>query len=113
MSWITALYVFTALCWMAYFVIGILRIKAVGAYRRKLIDTIGEASQQDILDRCDYGWRWEAFSAVSFDDMVKQWRRPLGDFYPDKRFLDPTVRGPRMADAGAYLAIAKAKEQGS
>jgi hypothetical protein len=60
------------------------------AFRVQLLDDIGRAAQVDRLHgHNDFKWRYEAFDAVTYDEMMRRFWRPLESFYPDRRFTRP------------------------
>jgi hypothetical protein len=63
----------------------LVRNQAVYNYRTKVSKVVFSASAWD------YKWRVKEMDAVSYNDMMlKWWKWPLSDFYPDKSFLDLT-----------------------
>ena len=65
------------------------RARRVRDYRIDLVHRVAKACETDVAHgHTSYKWRWDAFDAVSFDQMVYSWRS-LDSFYPDRSFLEP------------------------
>lgn len=73
---------------LAYCVLMLIRNERVSNYRKRIIEEVSKQSKRDISRSRSWEWRYEAYSAVSYEAMMKEWWRPLASFYPDKRFLE-------------------------
>jgi hypothetical protein len=69
------------------------RNERVFRFRGELLAAIHQAIEQDFAHGLYFNWQWRytAFDAVSYDDMVRQFWRPMESFYPDRRFIEATV----------------------
>ena len=66
------------------FFLFISRNTAVYRYRMQLLSRISESATRDIEARRPWGWRFDALSAVTYDEMVFKFWRPLSSFYDDE-----------------------------
>lgn len=66
----------------------LIRNDMVAKYRHKLLDKVSEKSQEDIENGRDFNWRYDAFRAVEYEEMVNKFWKKLDSFYPDKRFIE-------------------------
>lgn len=65
--------------------------------RRRLLESIHEAVGRDIEERSAYKWRYDEFDKVSYDRMVRSWRKPES-MYDNLDFADPNVRRGNLFD---------------
>ena len=72
---------------MALCVVMMFRNEAVYEYRMSLLGKVSDAAKRDIYEGNDFIWRYHAYNAVDYDEMVMKFWKPLGSFYEDKTFL--------------------------
>ena len=63
------------------------RNEQIFRFQMEMLDQVSTATRNDIRKGLSWEWRYEAMSAVDSSDMMRQFWRPLDDFYPDKKFL--------------------------
>ncbi len=82
--------------------LGIFRNQQIYNYRMSLIDQISAAARLQItLGDYDWRWRYEAFDAIAYDQMVFQFWRPLRSFYPDMFFTELAAANPGSTPGGS------------
>lgn len=60
----------------------------VCAFRTALVNKIADASERDGALGKDSSWRWAVYDSVTYEEMLRQRRRPLSDFYLDYSFTE-------------------------
>lgn len=79
---------------LAFIVTMSLRNFAVADYRRKILFKIDAACRDDIFSGREWQWRFDDYDTVSYDDMMRQFWRPLDSFYADSAFITVGAQGP-------------------
>lgn len=75
------------------------RVRRISEFSHLLMRQVFRATAGDMVFALRHGWlptaegsewRWDALSAVSFDEMLWKFWKPLDSFYPDYSFIkDP------------------------
>ena len=67
----------------------LLRNQKVFHLRTTMLQEVSRLAEKDIENRRDYKWRYEAFEQVSYDQMMRQFWKPVSvrAFYKDTDFL--------------------------
>lgn len=72
---------------MAYCLLMLGRNAEVARYRQALLTKVSDAARVDIAEGRDWQWRYDMYNEVSYHDQVRQFWKPLDDFYTDKSFM--------------------------
>ena len=65
------------------------RNSVVFDYRQEILKRVYKAASADIKEgKFDWQWRYDAYSEVSYNEMVSKFWKKLDSFYPDKSFME-------------------------
>lgn len=69
------------------------RNRRVYRFRIVLLQIVAAAATMDEMQGNDPAWRWDVLSSVTYQQMVRQFWRPLTllEFFPDPAFIMPPV----------------------
>lgn len=89
--------------WSSYRVRKMLpRIDEVAEYRQSLLSKIVRAARgKDDPSEGLWERRFDAFDSVSFEKMVKKWRKPVRSFYDEEWILGDEITSPDISDQEA------------
>jgi hypothetical protein len=88
---VLAIIIIVCLCGMLFSIFMLDRNHRVAKYRQSILDLVGEATKEDIIQNRDWQWRYDMYESVKYQDMIKFFWKNLGSFYPDNNFTNPNA----------------------